>query len=172
MRLFHSVTIFCCYICTCICCLKLHQVGEGFLNSILWGPLSSNVFTICAVYWSLGRRGYFGVSNVALVFCDNFTKTSEITRISLEITLAVFWYCQGPISLKNFNTIQMWWKFHFALTQIQSDRYKILHMTRQLCCRGMCKILLRSGDHWLNNSKAKFPSNLNLSKIPFVKRAP
>ena len=23
---------FCCYICTCICCLKLHQVGEFFLT--------------------------------------------------------------------------------------------------------------------------------------------
>ena len=34
------------------------------------GALSSNVFTICAVYWSLDCRGYFGVSNVALVkFC-------------------------------------------------------------------------------------------------------
>ena len=71
MRLFHSATIFCCYICTCICCLKLHQadyqVGEVFFNSIWWGALSSNVFTICAVYWSLGRRGYFGVSNGVLV---------------------------------------------------------------------------------------------------------
>ena len=27
MRLFHSATIFCCYICTCICCLKLHQAA-------------------------------------------------------------------------------------------------------------------------------------------------
>ena len=34
------------------------------------GALGSNVFTICAVYWSLGRRGYVGVSNVALVPCD------------------------------------------------------------------------------------------------------
>ena len=38
-----------------------------FLTSIWWGSTSSNVFTICAVYWSLGRQGYFGVSNVALV---------------------------------------------------------------------------------------------------------
>ena len=41
MRLFHSATIFCCYICTCICCLKLYQadyqVGEGFFTSILVG---------------------------------------------------------------------------------------------------------------------------------------
>ena len=32
------------------------------------GALSSNVFTICAVYWSLGCWGYFGVSNVVLVY--------------------------------------------------------------------------------------------------------
>ena len=44
--------------------------GLFFFNSIWWGPLSSNVFTICAVYWSLGRRGYFGISNVVLVHCS------------------------------------------------------------------------------------------------------
>ena len=75
MRLFHSAAIFCCYICTCICCLKLrqadHQVGEGFFTSILVRALSSNVFTICAVYWSLGRRGYFSISNVVLVNCTH-----------------------------------------------------------------------------------------------------
>ena len=38
-----------------------------FLPQFWWGALSSNVFTICAVYWSLGRPGYFGVSNVVLV---------------------------------------------------------------------------------------------------------
>ena len=31
------------------------------------GAVSSNVLIICAVYWSLGRRGYFGFSNVVLV---------------------------------------------------------------------------------------------------------
>ena len=71
MRLFHSATTFRCYICTCICYLKLHQadyqVGEGFFYLNLVGALSSNVFTIWAVYWSLGRRGYFGVSAVVLV---------------------------------------------------------------------------------------------------------
>ena len=78
-RLFHNATVsqcdhfFCCYIWPCICCLKLHQadyqVGEFFfLPQFWWEALSSNVFTICAVYWSLGRRGYFGVSNVVLVF--------------------------------------------------------------------------------------------------------
>ena len=79
-RLLHKVTVsqcdhfFCCHIC--ICCLKLHQadykIEEFFvlfciLTSIWWGALSSNVFTICTVYLSLGCRGYFGVSNVAFV---------------------------------------------------------------------------------------------------------
>ena len=66
---------FCCHIY--ICCLKLHQADnmiEVFFNLFFvcvlggGGALSSNVFTICAVYWSLGRRGYFGVSNVVPVF--------------------------------------------------------------------------------------------------------
>ena len=34
-------------------------------------------------------------------------------------------------------------------------------MARQLCCRGMCKNLLRSDGQQRNYSKAKFPSNLN-----------
>ena len=75
-RLFHNATVSQCdhvfaatYVHVfVVTCLKLHQVGEVFFNSIWWGPLSSNVFTICAVYWSLGRRGYIGVSNVVLVF--------------------------------------------------------------------------------------------------------
>ena len=91
MRLFHSATIFCCYICTCICCLKLHQadyqVGEVFLPQFWWGALRSNVFTICAVYWSLGRRGYFGVSNVVLViyFVANTDQFVRLTMWKIEI---------------------------------------------------------------------------------------
>ena len=37
----------------------------------------------------------------------------------------------------------------------------ILHMTQQLCCRGMGENLLQSDDHWLNCNKAKFSSDLN-----------
>ena len=76
-RLFHKVTVsqcnhfICCHIC--ICCLKLHQADYKIEEVFFFKPrfgggaLSANVFTICAVYWSLGRRGYFGISNVALV---------------------------------------------------------------------------------------------------------
>ena len=37
------------------------------------------------------------------------------------------------------------------------DCYKILYMPWQLCCHGMCKIVLQSGSQYLNFSKAKFP---------------
>ena len=88
MRLFHSATIFCCYICTCICCLKLHQadyqVGEGFFPQFWWGALTSNVFTICVVYWSLGRRGYFGVSNVVLVMVQPWYWPSSPLNITVS----------------------------------------------------------------------------------------
>ena len=62
MRPFFTAT----YVHVCIV-WKLTRLESCFFNSIWWGPLSSNVFTICAVYGSLGRRGYFGVSNVVLV---------------------------------------------------------------------------------------------------------
>ena len=42
-----------------------------------------------------------------------------------------------------------------------SDCYTNLYMARQLCCRGMCKKLLRPGRQQWNYSKANFPSNLN-----------
>ena len=54
----------------------------------------------------------------------------------------------------------MWWNFKSSKC-LQSDPFNILHMARQLCCRGVCKILLRSDHRWLNYNKAKFPSNLN-----------
>ena len=36
-----------------------------------------------------------------------------------------------------------------------------MYMARQLCCRGMCKNLLRSDGQQRNYNKAKFSSNLN-----------
>ena len=46
-------------------------------------------------------------------------------------------------------------------------------MARQLCCRGMCKNLLRYDGQQRNFGKAKFPSNLNYGKKKtLVKRAP
>ena len=131
MRLFHSATIFCCYICTCICCLKLHQVGEGFLNSILWGPLSSNVFTICAVYWSLGRRGYFGVSNVALVFSCDQAALQMVFSVRLSVT--PFWLCSHHRIIMKFSGVitNDQCKVH-AKGQGQRSKVKVTEITTQL----------------------------------------
>ena len=97
MRLFHSATIFCCNICTCICCLKVHQVGEVFFLTQFGGGHSapSNVFTICAVYWSLGPQGYFGVSNVVLVQYYSYMpkicfKNCRICMFSIELGNHIF----------------------------------------------------------------------------------
>ena len=77
-RRFHNATVSQCdhilllHICTCrlFVVWKFTRLERGFFNSIWWGQISFNVFTICALYWTLGRRGYFGVSNVALVQLD------------------------------------------------------------------------------------------------------
>ena len=80
-RLFHNATVSQCehFLLLHMYMYLLFETSPGwrgfFLNSIWWGPLSSNVFTICAVYWSLGRRGYFGVSNVVLVFITLYRYT-------------------------------------------------------------------------------------------------
>ena len=43
--------------------------------------------------------------------------------------------------------IQIQWKFLFTLTSIlKIDRYNIVYIARQLCCRGMRKDLLRSDE--------------------------
>ena len=76
-RLFHNATVSQCdhFLLLHMYMYLLFEASPGwlpgwrgfFLPQFWWGALSSNVFTICAVYWSLGRRGYFGVSNVVLV---------------------------------------------------------------------------------------------------------
>ena len=70
---------------------------------------------------------------------------------------------QGPVSLTFFPS-QFKFDGNFVLLSPQlhyRDRYKILYMARQLCCRGMCKNLLRSDGQQRSYGKAKFPSYLN-----------
>ena len=45
-------------------------------------------------------------------------------------------------------------------------------MTRQLCCRGMCKNLLRSDGQQQSYGKAKFPSNLNCGQKTVIETGP
>ena len=59
-------------------------------------------------------------------------------------------------------TIHMWWKFQFALIFIVTKwSLWMLHMARQLCFHGMCKLLLWYVYQQLNCSWMEFPSNLN-----------
>ena len=63
-----------------------------FLTSIWWGSTQLQCiypFTICALYWSLGRRGYFGVSNVVLVISSILAGLWLIYISSVEITLFI-----------------------------------------------------------------------------------
>ena len=64
-----------------------------------------------------------------------------------------------PVFLSQF-------KFHGNFGSVSprfwySDRYKILYMAQQPCCRGVCKNLLRSNGQQRNCNKAKFASNFN-----------
>ena len=64
---------------------------KGGLTSILSGgaPHSAPMYLwFGAVYWSLGRRGYFGVSNVALVY----NRSQEIHKFILVSLFDPFFY--------------------------------------------------------------------------------
>ena len=104
--------VFCCYIC--ICCLKLHQANyhvEEFwiiFFIFLWvggwrrrgggvsryggGALHPAPMYLLfgAVYCSPGRRGYFGVSNVVLVYFDCMNTLYEIWFICIKDINHVF----------------------------------------------------------------------------------
>ena len=61
-KLFHNATVsqcnhFCCYICTCICCLKLHQVGEVFFLINLVGATQLQcTYYLCCILISRPPR--------------------------------------------------------------------------------------------------------------------
>ena len=83
--------------------------------------------------------------------------------VSLELGAKLSHWGLGPVSLTFFPShFQFDGNFVSLSSRFWcSDRYKILYMARQLCCRGMCKNLLRSDSQQRNYSKAKFPSNWN-----------
>ena len=70
------------------------RLERVFLPRFWWGALSSNIFIICAVYWSLGRRGYSGVSNVVLVLLlPSGHKTIFGTFTQAYFYLFLTWNC-------------------------------------------------------------------------------
>ena len=110
------------------------------------GTLSKRFVTLSAFIWSF-------TSMRALVRHqrDSSCKT-PLTNVALGlVSLTVF-----PSQFKfDGNFVSLSPRFEY------SDHYKILYMARQLCCRGMCKNLLRSDVLQQSYGKAKFPSNLN-----------
>ena len=83
------------------------------------------------------------------VICQNPPFTREWLLVADEH--------QGPVSLTVFhrdsNSMEISFYSHLDY------RKKNLYMSRQLCCRGMCKNLLQSHGQQQNYSKANFPSN-------------
>ena len=107
-KLFHNATVSQCdhflllHICTCrlFVVWNFTRLERFFFNSIWWGQISFNVFTICALYWSLGRRGYFGVSIVVLV---QFVIIMKNIIVSMNITTLYKYiiYVASRISMVN-----------------------------------------------------------------------
>ena len=98
---------------------KFTRLESFFWNSIWWGPLSSNVFTICAVYWSLGRRGYFGVSNVVLVQYYSYMpkicfKNCRICMFSIELGSHIFVSVLIIYLRMTFDLVWYWSFYHIA----------------------------------------------------------
>ena len=75
--------------------------------------------------------------------------------------------CLGPLSPMIFFPSQFKFSENFSLFSSKFQlRYchKILHMTWQLCCHGICKILWQSDDQKMNH-KIKFSLNFNFNHL-------
>ena len=119
--LLHSATIFCCYIYVHVFVVwnltrLITRLERVFFNSIWWGALSSNVFTICAVYWSLGRRGYFGVSNGVLVVDLPKRKHSFFSNMYMHNESKELVYISAP----KYNNIKYNWLAIYFLWGVTS----------------------------------------------------
>ena len=97
--------------------------------------------TIYCCPWQLGLWGHWGLLYCILLFVYLIVCSIVYNNVYLmwDLSKSVI---QEVISLKkivcaNSNFILLSSKFYW------SDCYKILHMPRQLCCRGMCKNLLQ-----------------------------
>ena len=119
MRLFHSASIFCCYICTCIYCLKLHQVGEFFFKLNLVGATQLQcIYYLCRilisrpprVFWRFKRRSCSLWQDRARSFWGIFSHPPTPKRS--------FGVLKLPI-LKEFDLLGP--KFHFSLDLFGSN---------------------------------------------------
>ena len=123
-------------------------LGINHGNSQMWSTLIENVNIFFQI---ILYSPELGVSFIHI-------KTNNVFCVYLQTKIN-----PGPVSLTVFpsqfkldgNFVLLSSRLHYR------DRYKILYMARQLCCRGMCKYLLRSDGQQRSYGKAKFPSYLN-----------
>ena len=114
------------------------------------------VFSITLVYWSKPANVCYNVLLFRIILQLHLMSSFPEPCLS-----QVIWGL-GPCCT---NVFPSQFKFDGNFVSLSprlsfSDCYKILYMVRQLCCRGMCKNLLRSDGQQQNYSKGKFPSNL------------
>ena len=94
--------------------------------------------------------------------CENFCRAHNFSEPGHVNLMLIVMPCstwtivdQGPISLTFFpSQFKFDWNFvSLSSLFLWNDRYKILYIARQLCCRGMCKNLLRSDGQQRNYGK-------------------
>ena len=111
--------------------LSIHVICSGDIGIFVDAALSFKMFS---------KLGLFTASSAPVL----------LFRMRVPMTKTHFSYCtdrirgSGTCVTQHFSTYDFIFYGNSMLvssTLRQGDHYKILHMPRQLCCRGMCKIL-------------------------------
>ena len=88
MGLFHSASIFCCYICTCICCLKLHQVGEVFFKLNLVGATQLQcIYYLCRILISRPPRVFRHFKRRSCLYTDQGWTENDLPLNEIDVSI-------------------------------------------------------------------------------------
>ena len=88
---------------------------------------------------------------------QNFDKKKNIDKTKHNKNFSIFMGCQVPVPQTIFDWIRNSMKSVMLLfVTYSSTNIKILHMSQQCNCRDVCKILLWSVEHILNQSTPNF----------------
>ena len=103
-------------------------------------------------------------------FVNNILDEIPWDRGTFRLFAAVTCGCHGArptnaISIEFEQNLEFWFKIYLI------DHNEILHTSRQLHCRDVCKISLWSAKYILNQSTANFDRNSNSIEIALVGRA-
>ena len=123
---------------------------------------------VCVILYMKCTTGTFGIPTggrklwrlLGIIHPKNYARCLWIVFVWFGLVL-------GPISLTNFPSR---FKFDDNFIYLQFDcwwlyRHKILHMSRQHSCRAMYKMLQRSFNCNLDESKMKCPSHLTCQSV-------